>query len=78
MTVEERVKNVTAKILKIDESKIRPESQFVKDLGAQSIQSIELVAAYEEEFGVEMDSDEALNVKTVGAAIDYISKLLKK
>ena len=78
MTVEERVKNVTAKILKIDESKIRPESQFVKDLGAQSIQSIELVAAYEEEFGVEMDSDEALNVKTVGAAVDFISKLLKK
>ena len=78
MNVEERVKKVTAKMLKIDESKIRRESLFVKDLGAQSIQSIELVAAYEEEFGVEMDSDEALNVKTVGAAIDYISKLLKK
>jgi len=78
MSVEERVKKVTAKILKIDESKIKPESQFVKDLGAQSIHSIELVAAYEEEFGIEMDSDEALNVKTVGAAINYISKLLKK
>ena len=78
MSVEERVKKVTAKILKIDESKIKLESQFVKDLGAQSIQSIELVAAYEEEFGVEMDSDEALNVKTVGSAVNYISKLVKE
>ena len=78
MSVEERVKKVTAKILKVDESKIKLESQFVKDLGAQSIQSIELVAAYEEEFGVEMDSDEALNVKTVGAAVNYISKLVKE
>ena len=78
MSVEERVRKVTAKILRIDESRIKPESQFVKDLGAQSIQSIELVAAYEEEFGMEMDSDDALNVKTVGAAVDFISKLLKK
>ncbi len=77
MTVEERVKKVTAKILKIDESKIKPESRFVKDLGAQSIQSIELVAAYEEEFGVEMDSDEALQVKTVGDAVKFIANLLK-
>ena len=78
MDVEERVKKVTAKILKIDESKIQRESHFVKDLGAQSIQSIELVAAYEEEFGVEMDSDEALQIKTVCAAVEYISNLLKK
>lgn len=77
MTVEERVKKVTARILKIDESKIKPESHFVKDLGAQSIQSIELVAAYEEEFGIELDSDEALQVKTVGEAVKYISKFLK-
>jgi acyl carrier protein len=77
MNVEERVKKVTAKILKIDESQIKRESHFVKDLGAQSIQSIELVAAYEEEFGIELDSDEALQVKTVGAA-EYISKVLEK
>jgi acyl carrier protein len=78
MNVEERVKKVTAKILKIDESQIKRESHFVKDLGAQSIQSIELVAAYEEEFGIELDSDEALQVKTVGAAVEYISKVLEK
>ena len=78
MTVEERVKKVTAKILRLDESKVKRESHFVKDLGAQSIQSIELVAAYEEEFGIEMDGDDALQMKTVGAAADYISKLVQK
>jgi len=77
-SIEERVKKVTAKILKIDESQIKPESHFVKDLGAQSIQSIELVAAYEEEFGIEMDEDEALEVKTVGEAVKFIENAIRE
>lgn len=76
-TVAERIKKVTAKILKVDEAKITPESHFVKDLGAQSIQSVELVAAFEEEFDIEMDEDEALEVKTVGDAIEYISGVVE-
>ncbi|MEW6354755.1 MAG: acyl carrier protein [Planctomycetota bacterium] len=73
-SVADRVRKVTAKILKIDESQVKPESHFVKDLGAQSIQSVELVAAFEEEFDIEMDEDEALEVKTVGDAVAFIQK----
>ena len=78
MTVEERVKKVVARQLGVDEDQIKPESDFVKDLGAESIQSIELVAAFEEEFGIEMDVESALQVKTVGKAVEYISKILQK
>jgi len=75
-SVADRVKKVTAAVLKVDESSIRDSSRFVEDLGAASIQSIELVAAYEEEFGIEMDQDEALAVKTVGDAVRFIEKVI--
>ncbi len=74
--VAERVKKVTAQILKVDPDQIKPESHFVRDLGAESIQSIELVAAFEEEFDIEMDQDEALAVQTVGEAVEYIEKVI--
>jgi len=70
------VKKVTAEILKVDPEKITDNARFVQDLGAASIQSIELVAAYEEAFNIEMDQDEALAVMTVGDAIEYISKVV--
>ena len=72
MTVAERVKQVTARMLKVDLNDITPESHFVRDLGAESIQSIELVAAFEEEFDIEMDQDEALAIETVGDAVRFI------
>ena len=72
--VAARVKKVTAAMLKVDESTVTDGSRFVEDLGAASIQSIELVAAFEEEFDIEMDEDEALSVKTVGDAIAFIAK----
>ena len=74
--VADRVKKVTAAILKVDEGQITDTSRFVGDLGAASIQSIELVAAYEEEFDVDMDEDEALAVKTVGDAVEFIEKVI--
>ncbi len=74
--VTERVKKVTARILKVDPEEIKPQSHFVRDLGAESIQSIELVAAFEEEFDIEMDQDEALAVQTVGEAVEYIEKVI--
>jgi len=76
MTVEERVKQVTARLLKVDISDVKGESHFVRDLGAESIQSIELVAAFEEEFNIEMDQDEALAVRTVGDAVKFIEKVI--
>ena len=74
--VEKRVKDVVATVLKIDPGTITPEARFVEDLGAQSIQSVELVAAFEEEFDIEMDEEEALAVKNVGKAVEFIEKLI--
>ena len=72
----ERIKTVTAELLKIDTERIKEDSRFVEDLGAESIQSIELVAAFEEEFDIEMNEDEALAVKTVGDAAKFIDNIL--
>ena len=74
--IADRVKKVTAELLKIDRAKIQDSSQFVEDLGAASIQSIELVAAFEEEFNIEMDQDEALSVKSINDAVAYIRKVV--
>lgn len=74
-TIEERVKSVTAKILKIDTGQIKPQDQFGADLGAESVQSVELVAAFEEEFGIDMDEDAALAVENVGDAVNFITKV---
>jgi acyl carrier protein len=74
--VEKRIKDVVTRTLKIDTGRIASESRFVEDLGAESIQSVELVAAFEEEFDIEMDDEDALEVKTVGKAVEFIEKLL--
>ena len=72
MSVEQRVKEVTARVLHVSIDDVTPEKNFSEDLGAQSVQSIELVAAFEEEFDIEMDEDEALAVETVGSAVEFI------
>jgi acyl carrier protein len=77
-TVEKRVMEVTAKVLGLDPKKIRLEDNFTEDLGAESVQSIELVAMFEEEFGIEMDEDAALSVTTVGGAVDFIANVCKE
>ncbi|MHC4406891.1 MAG: acyl carrier protein [Planctomycetota bacterium] len=71
--VEKRVRQVICRVLEVDEEMIEPDSHFVFDLGAESTQSVELVAAFEGEFGIEMDEDAALTVKTVGDAVDFIA-----
>jgi acyl carrier protein len=77
-TVEERVKMVTARVLDLSPEEIRPEHSFTEDLGAESVQSIELVAMFEEEFGIEMNEDAALSVSTVGGAVDFITNVCKE
>jgi acyl carrier protein len=76
MDVEQRVRKVVARQLKLDEKEVKPESDFVRDLGAESIQSIELVACFEEEFDIEMDEQAALAVRTVGSAVEFIKKAI--
>ncbi len=75
--VAERIIKVTSETLKVDPGRIKDDQRFVEDLGAESIQSVELVAAFEEEFDIEMDEEAALEVKTVGKAISFISEMLE-
>ena len=77
-TIEERVIDATARVLKIDAARIKLEDNFAVNLGAESVQSIELVAMFEEEFGIDMDEDAALAVDTVGGAIEFITKVCKE
>lgn len=77
-SVEERIRNVTARVLNIDAATIKLTDSFTADLGAESVQSIELVANFEEEFGIEMDEDAALSVDTVGGAVGFITKVCKE
>lgn len=77
-TVEERVRAVTGGVLRIDPSGIKLTDSFTEELGAESVQSIELVAMFEEEFGIEMDEDAALSIESVGAAVEFITKTCKE
>jgi acyl carrier protein len=74
--IKNRVKKVTAKVLEIDESEISDTANFSFDLGASSLQSILLVASFEEEFNIEMDEDKALQIQTVTDAVSFISTYL--
>ena len=74
--IHDRVVKVVCEILGVDADMVTPESNFVFDLGAESSQSIQLVAGFEEEFHIDMDDEAALSVQTVGDAVDFIAKYL--
>ena len=74
--VSDRVKRVVAKTLKVEPTRVVEEARFVEDLGAKSVESIELVAAFEDEFDVDMDEQAALAVKTVGDAVAFIRNVV--
>lgn len=74
--VSERVRKVVAEMLKVDPAGLKDETSFAQDLGMESIQSIELIAAFEDEFDIEMDEDEAGAVQTVGGAVEFIKKVI--
>jgi acyl carrier protein len=75
--IKNKVEKVTASVLKIDPKEITPTANFAFDLGADSMQTVELIAAYEEEFNVEMDETKAREVQTVSDAVDFIAGYLK-
>lgn len=72
--IRERVYKVVAQVLKVRPEQIQETHSFTADLGAESVQSIELMAGFEEEFDIEMDEDEALKVQSVGGAVDFIAR----
>ena len=78
INVAERVINVTSNVLEINANQIKPAHSFAADLGARSVQSIELVAMFEEEFEIEMDEDAALAVSTVADAIRFITQVCEE
>ena len=70
--VEEQVKKIVVDHLGIEESKITPDSKFIDDLGADSLDTVELVMAFEEKFSIEIPDDAAETIQTVKDAIEYI------
>ena len=76
--VQDRVIAVTARVLRLDPQEIKLEHHFAKDLGAESVQSVELVANFEEEFGIEMEVDAAMAVSTVGEAVRFIDHVCRE
>ncbi|MGD0265191.1 MAG: acyl carrier protein [Candidatus Methylomirabilota bacterium] len=71
-TLEEKVKKIIIDQLGVDEAEVTPEAKFIDDLGADSLDTVELVMALEEEFGIEIPDEEAEKIATVQNAIAYI------
>lgn len=70
--VNERVKKIVVNYLNVEEEKVTEKASFIDDLGADSLDTVELVMAFEEEFGVEIPDDAAEKIQTVGDAVDFI------
>ena len=74
MTVEEKVKSIIVEQLGVDANEVTPEASFVDDLGADSLDTVELVMAFEEAFNIEIPDEAAEKIQKVKDAIDYIEK----
>jgi acyl carrier protein len=71
-----RVKDVVSSVLKVESSEITDDSNFIFDLGADSMQSVELVAGFEEAFDIELDQDKALEVQSIQDALNFIAEYI--
>ena len=77
MAVEDKVKQIVAEQLGVDEGEVTPTASFIDDLGADSLDVVELVMAFEEAFEIEIPDEDAEKIRTVQDAIDYIGKKAK-
>jgi acyl carrier protein len=74
MSIEEKVKKIIAEKLSVELSEVKPEASFVDDLGADSLDLVELIMSMEEEFDIDISDEDAEKIVTVKDAIDYINK----
>lgn len=72
MALEDKVKDIIVEQLGVSADQIKPEASFIEDLGADSLDTVELVMAFEEEFGAEIPDEDAEKMTSVGAVIDYL------
>ena len=76
--IDQKVKDIIINELGVDAEKVTPEASFVEDLGADSLDTVELVMAFEEEFGMEIPDEEAEKLRTVGDAMNYLHEKIGK
>jgi acyl carrier protein len=74
MSIEEKIKEIIVEKLGVAAEKVKPEAHFIDDLGADSLDTVELVMAFEEEFNIEIPDDDAQQITTVKSAVDYLGK----
>ena len=75
--VEQEVKKIIVEQLGVDESQVTPDAHFIDDLGADSLDTVELIMSLEEKFGIKIPDEDAEKLDTVGKALDYIKSHLK-
>ena len=76
MDVEAKVKEIIVEQLGVDEAQVTPEASFIDDLGADSLDTVELVMAFEEKFDIEIPDEDAEKMRTVGDATEYLTQKL--
>jgi acyl carrier protein len=77
-SIDQRVKDIIVEQLGVEEDEVSPEASFIDDLGADSLDTVELVMAFEEEFNIEIPDEDAEGISTVQDAIDYIKANVKE
>jgi acyl carrier protein len=78
VNIQEKVIEIVSEQMGVDKTEVSPETSFINDLNADSLDTVELVMEFEDEFDMSIPDEEAENIQTVGAAIDYITKIMKE